>query len=82
MSKKRKVLIYAITIITYFLVIPEIILRTLSSEHLSWLGFITSFGGLINPLLSVMIFMGVLSIALAIATIYITRKFFHFRSRN
>ncbi|AWQ17372.1 hypothetical protein C1N63_21465 [Pantoea ananatis] len=82
MSKKRKVLIYAITIITYFLVIPEIILRTLSPEHLSWLGFLTSFGGLINPLLSVMIFMGVLSIVLAIATIYIARKFFHFRSRN
>jgi len=76
MSKKKKVLIYIVTVIIFFLIIPEIILRTVTPDHLLWLGYVASFGGVISPLLSVMIFMGGLSIALAIATVYFLGKIY------
>lgn len=84
-GKKKKVLIYVTTVIIFFLTIPEILFRALSPDHLAWLGYVTSFGGAISPLLSVMIFMGVLSIVLAIAAVYFSGKIFrsvsHFENK-
>lgn len=81
-KKKQKALIYVTMIIIFFLTIPELLFRTLNPEHLAWLGFMTSLGGMINPLLSVMIFMGILSIALAVATVYILSKIYNLVSRS
>lgn len=75
-GKKKKVLIYIATVIIFFLTLPEILFRALSPERLAWLGYITSFGGAISPLLAVMIFMGVLSIVLAIAAVYFVGKIY------
>ncbi|MFE8100314.1 hypothetical protein RBA63_07065 [Brenneria goodwinii] len=82
MGKKKKALVYSVTVIIFFLIIPEIILRTLTPEHLAWLGFVTSFGGVISPLLSVMIFMGILSIVLAIATVFFAGKIYRSLSHS
>jgi len=75
-GKKKKVLIYVATVIIFFLTIPEILFRSLNPDHLAWLGYVTSFGGAISPLLAVMIFMGVLSIVLAIAAVYFVGKIY------
>lgn len=81
-GKKRKAFIYIATVIIFFLIIPEFIFRILSPEHLSWLGYVTSFSGAINPLLSVMIFMGILSIILAITTVYFAGKIYQTLSQS
>lgn len=81
-GKKRKAFIYISTVIIFFLIIPGFIFRILSPEHLSWLGYVTSFGGVINPLLSVMIFMGILSIILAITTVYFAGKIYQTLSQS
>lgn len=81
-EKKRKACIYIATVIIFFLIIPEFIFRMISSEHLSWLGYVTSFGGVITPLLSVMIFMGILSIILAITTVYFVGKIYQTLSQS
>ncbi|WP_244312097.1 hypothetical protein [Pantoea deleyi] len=69
MRKKRKVLICIPVVIIYFLIIPEIILRTLTPEHLVRVSDFTSLGGLLNPLLSLIIFLTLLSVALAVFTV-------------
>lgn len=69
MRKKRKALICIPVVIIYFLIIPEIILRTLTPEHLVRVSDFTSLGGLLNPLLSLIIFLTLLSVALAVFTV-------------
>ena len=81
-EKIKKAFIYITTVIIFFLIIPDFIFRMLSPEHLSWLGYVTSFGGVINPLLSVMIFMGILSIILAITTVYFVGKIYQTLSHS
>lgn len=81
-EKIKKAFIYIATVIIFFLIIPDFIFRMLSPEHLSWLGYVTSFGGVINPLLSVMIFMGILSIILAITTVYFVGKIYQTLSQS
>ena len=58
MRKTKKLLIYVPIVIIFFLIIPEIILRTLSSDQLGRVSDFTSLGGLLNPLLSLLIFLG------------------------
>lgn len=78
----KKALIYVVAVIISFLIIPEILFRVISPDHLAWLGFVTSFGGAVNPLLAVMIFMGVLSIILGIAAVYFVDKIYHSARRS
>ncbi len=82
MGSKKKTTGYVIVAIIFFFVIPEIAFRTLSPEHLAWLGFMTSFGGVINPLLSVMIFMGVLSVVLGVVAACFLGKIYRVVSRS
>ena len=81
-EKIKKAFIYITIVIIFFLIIPDFIFRMLSPEHLSWLGYVTSFGGVINPLLSVMIFMGILSIILAITTVYFVGEIYQTLSHS
>ncbi len=76
MRKTKKLLIYIPIVIIFFLIIPEIILRTLSSDQLGRVSDFTSLGGLLNPLLSLLIFLGLFSIILAVITVSVVGKIF------
>ncbi|AMH10361.1 TPA: hypothetical protein RFY33_003681 [Klebsiella aerogenes] len=76
MRKTKKLLIYVPIVIIFFLIIPEIILRTLSSDQLGRVSDFTSLGGLLNPLLSLLIFLGLFSIILAVITVSVVGKIF------
>ncbi len=76
MRKTKKLLIYVPIVIIFFLIIPEIILRTLSSDQLGRVSDFTSLGGLLNPLLSLLIFLGLFSIILAVITVSVLGKIF------
>ncbi|XTZ38980.1 hypothetical protein ACQYRI_02705 [Salmonella enterica] len=82
MRKAKKVLIYVLTVIIFFLIIPEIILRVLSPEQLGRLSDFTSLGGLIHPLLSLLIFLGLFSIVLAIVTVSVVGKILRMRASS
>ncbi|WP_337023412.1 MULTISPECIES: hypothetical protein [unclassified Pantoea] len=69
MKKTKKTLIYVFVVIIYFLIIPKVILRTLTSEQLARLSDFTSLGGIVNPLLSLLICFCILSVVLAIITV-------------
>lgn len=75
MKKITKILIYVSIVIIYFLIIPEIILRVLTSEEIARVSDFTSFGGVINPLLSLLIFLGFFSVFLAIVTVSSISRF-------
>lgn len=74
MKKNRKIIIYVIAAIISFIMIPEIILRMVPNDILARLSDFTSLGGLFSPFLSVMIFIGVSSILIAIIGVYIVGK--------
>lgn len=74
-EKNKKLLIYVPIVIIFFLIIPEIILRTLSSDQLGGL-VISLVWGLLNPLLSLLIFLGLFSIILAVITVSVVGKIF------
>lgn len=76
MKKSRKVLIYVLAVIMSFLILPEIVLRTVSGETLVALSEFTSLGGLFSPLLSVMIFIGVACVMAAIIGVYVVSKIY------
>ncbi|CAM4210237.1 hypothetical protein RJ492_004794 [Pluralibacter gergoviae] len=76
MKKSRKVLIYVLAVIMSFLVLPEIVLRTISGEALVALSEFTSLGGLLSPFLSVMIFIGVASILSAVVGVYVVSRIY------
>lgn len=76
MRKTKKLLIYVPIVIIFFLIIPEIILRTLSSDQLGRVSDFTSLGELLNPLLSLLIFLGLFSIILAVITVSVVGKIF------
>lgn len=76
MRKTKKLLIYVPIVSIFFLIIPEIILRTLSSDQLGRVSDFTSLGGLLNPLLSLLIFLGLFSIILAVITVSVVGKIF------
>jgi small-conductance mechanosensitive channel len=69
MKKTKKTLIYILVVIIYFLIIPEIILRTLTSVQLARLSDFTSLGGIVNPLLSLLICFCIFAVVLAIITV-------------
>ncbi|KOQ97811.1 hypothetical protein [Pluralibacter gergoviae] len=76
MKKSRKVLIYVSAVIMSFLILPEIVLRTISGEALVALSEFTSLGGLLSPFLSVMIFIGVASILSAVVGVYVVSRIY------
>ncbi|WP_064511434.1 hypothetical protein [Type-D symbiont of Plautia stali] len=75
MKKAKKTLIYALVVIIYILIIPEIILRSFTSEQLALLSDFTSLGGIVNPLLSLLVCFVIFSVVLAIITLYGIRRF-------
>ena len=76
MKKSRKVLIYALSVIMSFLIVPEVVLRTIPGETLVGLSRFTSLGGLLSPFLSVMIFIGIASILVAIVCVFVASKIY------
>ena len=76
MKKSRKILIYILAAIIYFLIIPEVILRKVPNDILARLSDFTSLGGLFSPFLSAMIFIGLSSIFIGIIGAYVVGKFY------
>ena len=76
MKKNLKILIYVSAVIMSFLILPEIVLRTISGEALVALSEFTSLGGLLSPFLSVMIFIGVASILSAVVAVYVVSRIY------
>ncbi|MDR7344769.1 putative membrane protein [Pantoea alhagi] len=76
MRRAKKTLIYVPVVIIFFVIIPEVIFRILTSEQLARVSDFTSLGGLFNPLLSLLIFLGVFSIVLAIIMVSVTGKIY------
>lgn len=74
MKKSTKAIIYSLVVIIFFLTIPEIVVRVLTPEQLARLSDYTSLGGMLNHLLSLLIFLGLASIALALIVISLTKK--------
>lgn len=82
MGKTKKTLIYVPVVIIFFLIIPEVVLRALTSEQLARLSDFTSLGGMLNPLLSLLIFLGLFSIVLAVVTVSVVSKIYRSRARS
>lgn len=82
MGKTKKTIIYVPVVIIFFLIIPEVVLRILTPEQLARMSDFTSLGGLLNPLLSLIIFLGIFSIFLAVLTVSAVRKIYHLNSRS
>ena len=59
MKKAKKVIVYILAAILSFLLIPEILIRTLSGEALVSISTFASLGGLYSPLLALIIFFAV-----------------------
>ncbi|OBS88089.1 hypothetical protein AYL25_14995 [Enterobacter roggenkampii] len=75
-AKRKSALIYVLPVIIFLLIIPEIILRVCTSEQLGRLSDFTSLGGLLNPLLSLLIFLALVSIILAAIAIAFVKRIF------
>lgn len=65
-ESNEKMVVYISTIIFFYLVIPDIFLRTLSPEQLGRLSDFTSPGGVLSLLLSLLIFLMLFSVLLAV----------------
>ncbi|HDT4954644.1 hypothetical protein [Enterobacter kobei] len=76
MGKRKGALVYVLTVIIFLLIIPEIILRVCTSEQLGRISDFTSLGGLLNPLLSLLIFLALMSIILAVIVIAFVKRIF------
>jgi hypothetical protein len=76
MGKRKGALVYVLTVIIFLVIIPEIILRACTSEQLGRISDFTSIGGLLNPLLSLLIFLALVSIILAIIVIAFFKRIF------
>ncbi|MGJ0479386.1 hypothetical protein [Pantoea agglomerans] len=76
MKKAKKLLIYVFVVIMSVLIIPEIILRVSTPRQLARISDFTSLGGILNPLLSLILFLALFSIALAVITILAVKKIY------
>ena len=81
MKKGTNKTIYILAVIICFLILPEIVVRTLTPEQLVRLSDFTSLGGIFSHLLSLMIFLGIASILLGIAAIYLAKKIYRYLVR-
>ena len=76
MKKHGKTLINILTVIIFFLTIPEIVIRVLTPEQFARLSDFTSLGGVFSHTLSVLIFLGFTSALLGVFTIFLTTKIY------
>lgn len=74
-NKNASRLAYIAAAIISFLVIPDVIIRVLSPEQLASVSDIISLDGLLNPLFSLLVFMGLFSIIVAIGLVVVARRF-------
>ncbi|AUP76270.1 hypothetical protein CWS02_03630 [Enterobacter sp. EA-1] len=80
-EKTKKKLAYVVLSIIFFLIIPEVVLRVVSTDDLGRLSDYTSLWGTLNPLLSLLISLGLASFILAFLTVFIVGKIFRALSR-
>lgn len=82
MTKGKKAAIYVIVAIIFFLIIPEFALRYISTDLLGKISDFTSLWGTFSPLLSMLVFLGLSSIILAVITVALVGKIYRVLSRS
>ncbi|OAT75484.1 hypothetical protein A9B99_14305 [Mangrovibacter phragmitis] len=82
MKKSGKAAIYFLVVIVFFLTIPEIVIRVLTPEQFARLSDFSSLGGLFSNLLSILIFLGIVSILLGVLAIFLTKKIYRYLYRS
>ncbi|NRH22988.1 hypothetical protein A8L51_19835 [Pantoea stewartii] len=78
MKKGKNKTVYILAVIICFLILPEIVVRTLTPEQLVRLSDFTSLGGIFSHLLSLMLFLGITSILLGIVAICLAKKIYRY----
>lgn len=63
----------------FLLIIPEIVLRVCTSEQLGRISDFPRLGGMLNPLLSSLIFLALLAIILAVIATALVKRIFRTR---
>lgn len=81
MKKSGRITIYFLVVIISFLTIPEVVIRVLTPEQFARLSDFTSLGGLFSHLLSLLIFLGLISILFGILIIFLTKKIYRHLTR-
>ncbi|HAT2611188.1 TPA: hypothetical protein I8235_004223 [Kluyvera intermedia] len=76
MKKQGKALMSILTVMIFFLTIPEIVIRVLTPEQFARLSDFTSLGGVFSHILSVLIFLGLTSALLGVLTIFLITKIY------
>ena len=69
-------MIYALVVIIFILIIPDVVVRMITPEQLARLSDFTSLGGMLNHLLSLLIFLILVSIILAAIAISVMGKIY------
>lgn len=82
MTKGKKTASYVIVAIIFFLIIPELALRYISTDLLGEISDFTSLWGTFSPFLSMLIFLGLSSIILAVITVALVGKIYRVLSRS
>lgn len=75
-------MIYALVVIIFILIIPDVVVRMITPEQLARLSDFTSLGGMLNHLLSLLIFLILVSIILAAIAISVMGKIYRAISRS
>lgn len=69
MNKKKIFIVYLPVSLVFFMMLPGAILRGMPPERFAAFSHITSLGGILNPIASVLIFMALLSVVLALIAV-------------
>lgn len=76
MKKHENTVISFWVVIIFFLTIPEIAIRVLTLKQFARLSDFSSLGGLFSHILSVLIFLGLMSALLGVLTIFLITKIY------
>lgn len=82
MKRTKKVIVYILAAILSFLIIPEILIRTLSGEALVSISTFASLGGLYSPLLALIIFFAVSSLLFGVLAVYVVSRIYRAVKRD
>lgn len=75
-EKNGNTVISFLVVIIFFLTIPEIVIRVLTPKQFARLSDFTSLGGLFSHTLSMLIFLGLMSVLLGVLSIFLIIKIY------
>ncbi|MBK0002116.1 hypothetical protein [Erwinia sp. S38] len=69
MNKKKIFIVYLPVSLVFFMILPGAILRDMPPERFASFSHITSLGGVLNPIVSVLLFLAIVSVILAMIAV-------------